>query len=652
MKTAKMTAPGILLGIYPERAMHRSWSRGRLSGLLARLPPARPGAQTSVESIRTLELGLAHRATERLQDRLQGLRAHMGREGCTDALVAESLAVLSLMCARTLNTAPYDSQLAAARILLEGHFAEMATGEGKTLAVALAAATAALTGIPVHIVTANDYLVMRDAAALRPLYTASGLSVGHVTSQLDSEARRAAYACDICYCTANELVFDYLRDRVSRPPRGDLEERAARLGRRAMHSHLLRGLCMAIIDEADSVLIDEARMPLVLSGPDPAQDAPLLREAWRLGCGLEPVRHFALDLTGCSARLTEAGRMILHERSGADTHRWLSQRHREDMVTLALAARHLLQIDRDYLVKDGAIHIIDPTTGRTGSGRSWARGLHQLVEVKEGIEPGVQAKPLVQITYQRFFARYLRLCGISGTLAESGSELARIYGKRVVAVPLRCGDRRKRLPPRVFARQASQFAAVVARVKELHASGQPVLIGTDSVKDSETLSRLLAACGLPHSVLNARQDRAEAGIIATAGRRGAITVATNMAGRGTDIVLGPGSADAGGLRVICCQQNVSRRIDRQLLGRCGRQGDPGSFETYVTLDGPLLADHWLARLHKACTRRPEARLPWLGALALRFVQLARERSDRRQREWLLRRDEETGEWLTFGGREQ
>jgi preprotein translocase subunit SecA len=652
MKTARLTAPGILLGIYPERAMHRSWSRGRLGSLLARLLPARLSAQTSVESIRTLEYGLAHHSTERLQDRLHALRAHMGCDGCTDALVAESLAVLSLMCARTLKTAPYDSQLVAARILVEGHFAEMATGEGKTLAVALAAATAALTGIPVHIVTANDYLVMRDAAALRPFYTALGLSVGHVTSQLDSEARRAAYACDICYCTANELVFDYLRDRVSRPPRADLEERAARLGKRAMHSPLLRGLCMAIIDEADSVLIDEARMPLVLSGPDSAWDARLLREAWRLGCGLEPGRHFILDLTGRSACLNEAGRMILRARAGTDTHGWLSQRHCEDMVTLALAARHLLQIDRDYLVKDGAIHIIDPTTGRTGSGRSWARGLHQLVEVKEGIEPGVQAKPLVQITYQRFFARYLRLSGISGTLAESGSELAHIYGKRVLTVPLRCGDRRKRLPPRVFARQAPQFAAVVARVKELNASGQPVLIGTDSVRDSETLSRLLASCALPHSVLNARQDHAEARIIATAGRRGAITVATNMAGRGTDIVLGPGSIDAGGLRVICCQQNVSRRIDRQLLGRCGRQGAPGSFETYITLDGPLLADHWLARLLRACLRRPETRLPRLGALALRIVQLARERSDRRQREWLLRRDEETGEWLAFGGREQ
>ena len=652
MKTAKMTTPGILLGIYPERSMHRSWSRSRFRSLLARLPQVRSSSQASVKSIRTLEYGLAHHPTERLQERLHNLRATMGRDGCTDALVAESLAVLSLMCARTLNTVPYDSQLVAAGILLDGHFAEMATGEGKTLAVALAAATAALTAIPVHIVTANDYLVMRDAAALRPFYTALGLSVGHVTSQLDSQARRAAYACDICYCTANELVFDYLRDRISRPPREDLEERAARLGRRAVHSGLLRGLCMAIIDEADSVLIDEARMPLVLSGPDSARDASLLREAWRLGCALETGRDFVLDSNGRSARLTAAGRIILRRLSAADARGWLSQRHCEDMVALALAARHLLQIDRDYLVKDGAVHIIDPTTGRTASGRSWARGLHQLVEVKEGMEPGVQAKPLVQITYQRFFTRYLRLCGISGTLAESRSELARIYGTRVVAVSLRCGDRRKRLPSRVFVRQAPQFAAIVARVKELNANAQPVLIGTDSVCDSETLSRLLAACGLPHAVLNARQDRAEATIIATAGRRGAITVATNMAGRGTDIVLGPGSADAGGLHVICCQQNCSRRIDRQLLGRCGRQGDPGSFETYITLDGPLLADHWLGRLLKAWAPRPESRHPWLGALALRLAQLARERCDHRQREWLLRRDEETAEWLTFGGREK
>ncbi|MGQ0752036.1 MAG: preprotein translocase subunit SecA [Betaproteobacteria bacterium] len=654
MRTARLATPGILLGTYPERETQPLSWRGVLRSLVTRLPlqgRASTRMTADLDLIRTLTRSLACRSSEELLGRVRTLRAHLGREGCTDTLVTESLALASIACARTLQTAPYDTQLIAARLLLEGRLAEMATGEGKTLAVGLAAATAALAGIPVHVVTANDYLVKRDAAALRPLYAALGLSVGDVTPQLDSEARRAAYACDITYCTAKELVFDYLRDRASWPPRQDLEERAVRLGTPGLRPRLLRGLCMAIIDEADSVLIDEARMPLVLSRAASACDGPALRAAWGLCHALEPERHFVIAVPDHSVRLTEAGRMFLRVKSGAGGCGWLSQRHCEDVVTLALTAAYLLKSGRDYLVRDDAIHIIDPTTGRTASGRAWARGLHQFVELKESIEPGVQTEPLIQITYQRFFARYLSLCGISGTLAESRSELARVYGKRVVAVPLRCVDRRKRLPSRAFARQPAQLAAVVARVRELNARGQPVLVGMDSVTDSEALSRLLKASGLRHAVLNARQDRDEASIIATAGHHGAITVATNMAGRGTDIILGPASAEAGGLHVICCQQNPARRIDRQLLGRCGRQGDPGSFEVYIALDGPLLAHHWLARLLRARTRRPELTRASLGAMALRFAQRARERSDRKQREWLLRRDEETGEWLAFSGRQ-
>jgi preprotein translocase subunit SecA len=655
MKAAtRLSAPGIVLGSYPERrepALSSPWMRGAAAFFARCGLPGQGVDRALVTTIRGIEQEIARQSDETLQRRTLALRAQLARSGFADAPVAETLAIAAVRCGRILGSVPYDTQLIAARIMLDGQLAEMATGEGKTLAVALTAATAALAGIPVHVVTANDYLVKRDAATLRPLFDALGLTVGEILPEQDLSIRRAAYACDIAYCTAKELVFDYLRDRVAQPRRHELEERAARLARPGAPRRLLRGLCMAIIDEADSVLIDEARMPLVLSQPARNRESAPFTHAWRLSMELRPGGDFTVDSGTRSARLTESGRDRLHARAKAGAFQWPTQRHCEDVVSVALAARHLLQPGRDYLVKDAAVHIIDPTTGRTAHGRSWAQGLHQLVEIKEGLDPGPQPEPLVQITYQRFFPRYLRLCGVSGTLVECRDELARIYGRQVITVPLRGPNRRKRLPPRAFTRQEAQRNAVVARVGELHARGQPILVGTSSVTESEALSRLLAAAGLRHAVLNARQDRKEAQIIAAAGSRGAITVATNMAGRGTDIILGPESAEAGGLHVICCQQNAARRIDRQMVGRSARQGDPGSAEMYIALDGPLLAHHWLARLLRICTVGAEMRHSWLGVLALRLAQRAKESSEKTQRKLLLRREAETDDWLAFSGRE-
>ena len=654
MRAAKLGAPGIVLGNYPERrqtAARFPWISG-IAGTFAhwRLRKRRIDQQL-IAGTRSIESAIAGQSDQALHDRIRLLRANLPHGDFSDAYTTEALAIASVMCRRTLSTVPYDTQLIAARIMLDGHLAEMATGEGKTLAVALTAATAAFAGIPVHVVTANDYLVGRDASMLRPLFHALGLTVGEITPEHDLSARRAAYACDVTYCTAKELVFDYLRDRVAQPRRPDLEERAAGFGRPGVQRRLLRGLCMAIIDEADSVLIDEARMPLVLSQPMPARDVTPFKHAWHLCMELEAGKDFTTDVRARHTQLTESGRAGLRARAAAGDFKWLTQRHCEDAVTLALTARHLLEAERDYLVKDGRVRIIDPTTGRTASGRSWAQGLHQLVEIKEGIAPSPRIEPLTQITYQRFFPRYLRLCGVSGTLVECRDELARIYGQQVRTVPLRRTSRRRLLRPRAFTRQRALYDAVAARVAELHGHGQPVLIGTNSVSESEALSRALAASGLQHAVLNARQDRDEAQIIAAAGRKGTITVATNMAGRGTDIVLDPEGAEAGGLHVICCQQNTARRIDRQLIGRCARQGDPGSAETYIALDGPLLAHHWLARFLRICTRGLEMRHSWLGALALNLAQHAKERGDRTERKLLLRQEEERGNWFAFSGRE-
>jgi preprotein translocase subunit SecA len=654
MKASRVAAPGIVLGSYPERH-HQAVSSALLRFLAEGLPRWRETRlarhHRCLALVRGFERELAGASAETLRGRTFALRAHLARDGFTEARAAEALAIVSMTCGAILGSVPYDTQLMAARVMLDGHLAEMATGEGKTLAAALTAAIAALAGIPVHVVTANDYLVARDAAALHPLYQALGLTAGAVVQNMDAAARRAAYACDVTYCTAKELVFDYLRDRLAAPRRSELEEHAAHLAAAPAPAKLLRGLCMAIIDEADSVLIDEARVPLILSGVQPGQDAAPFHHGWRLSAQLEAGVHFSLDAATRSARLTAAGCGRLKALIAQDSHPWPTARHCQDIVVMALTARHLLERGRDFLAKDGRVEIIDETTGRTAQGRSWSHGLHQLVEIKEGCAPSPQISPLVQITYQRFFQRYLRLCGLSGTLRESRYEVLKVYGRQIAPVPLRCPDRRRLLPPRVFTRRDAQWSAVVARVQELHVCGRPVLIGTGSVSESEALSRRLQSAGLPHAVLNARQDRHEAAIIAAAGAAGAITVSTNMAGRGTDIILRGTSAAAGGLHVICCQQNAARRIDRQLMGRCARQGDPGSAETYIALDGVLLARHWLSRLVKRCTRREEMRHSWLGALALRLAQREEEHRQRMERESLMRRDEEIGDWFAFSGPE-
>ena len=654
MRTFNVPAPGILLGRYPERR-DRSMAASSIKALLTQCVSWR-GHRTAryerfVSRAHALAKHWADESKNARRARMTTLRAGLGRHGFTDELLAQAFAMVALECKRELGIAPFGTQLMAARIMLDNHLAEMATGEGKTLAAAIAAAAAALAGVPVHVITSNDYLVARDASALGPLYGALGLTTGRVTQDMDASARRDAYARDITYCTAKELVFDYLRDGIARSRRSDLEERAVRLGATGAPGTLLRGLCLAIVDEADSILIDEARVPLILSHTPPggADPAPY-RQAWILSAELAPGTDFILDPETRRARLTEAGGIHLRNRIADDPAPWLTGRHCEDAVMTALVARHILQRNRDYLVRAGKVLIIDENTGRAAMGRAWSQGLHQVVEIKEDCPASTPAAPVAQITYQRFFPRYLRLCGMSGTLMESRGELLSIYDLGVIRLPLRLPSRRALLPARVFATRPGQWAGVVARIRELHAQGRPVLVGTDSVRDSEELSKQLAAAGLPHTVLNARQDENEARIIAAAGVRGAITVATNMAGRGTDIALGTGVEKLGGLHVISCQQNAVRRIDRQLIGRCARQGAPGSAETFVTLDGPLLKGRWPTCLTNAPGE--VQRLRWPGVLLFRITQWGIDHRQRQERRMLLRRDKEINRWLAFSGPEE
>jgi preprotein translocase subunit SecA len=591
MRAAQLPMPGALWGRYPER---RERSR--------EAPLPMPRARRYGAFVRKVQcMDLRTLSDAALAARVTGLRQRLAQEGLGEPAMVLALAITGEFAARELGMRPHAVQLYAARAMLDERLAEMATGEGKTLAAALAAAVAALARVPVHVVTVNDYLARRDGEQLRAFYARLGLATGIVTQQMDAVSRRAAYACDITYCTAKELVFDYLRDCTVRGrDAGTLHER---IGGLAPQRTVLRGLCMAIIDEADSVLLDEARVPFILSRAGAQQGRPEhFERALALAARLEQGRDFSLDAELRSAELTHAGREALAVSAQHADRLWALPRYREEAVSLALCALRLFHRDRDYLVRDARVEIIDATTGRTAPGRAWSRGLHQMIELKEGCSPGRVLETAAEITYQRFFSRYLRVCGMSGTLSEGRRELAQVYGLRVARVPLRNPSLRRVLPTRVFSSAHARWAFVVQRSRDLRDAGRAVLIGTDSVADSQALSEAMHAAGLEHVLLNARHDRAEAEIVAAAGAPGGITVATSMAGRGTDIALDPQVARRGGLHVILCQANPSPRIDRQFLGRCARRAEPGSCETLHVLDARLprrgaeLSPAWLARL--------------------------------------------------------
>lgn len=647
-----LPVPGLLWGIYPERHDSLGQDKSHLPNWL-RLLFDRIGAIESrcnarfVALVRAREAALRTLPDGKCAAAVLALKLVLQRDGFQDAHVAEAFALFCLECSRMLGLQLYDTQLVAGRIVLDNRLAEMATGEGKTLAVALAAASSAMAGIPTHVITANDYLVMRDADLMRPVYAAFGLSVGTVTQGQDPDSRRNAYACDITYCTAKELAFDYLRDSVGRN-RDPLHRRVEALAGHA-HNSLLRGLCMAIVDEADSILIDEARVPLILSeATHNQQEQDYFSQALALAGLMNEAEDFQLDQVAFSARLTGKGRESLEQAAAGLEPLWHNRLHREDTICTALAALHLYRNGHHYLIRDGKALIIDENTGRIAQGRMWSRGLHQLIELKEGCKPSAALATAAQITFQQFFPRYLRLGGLSGTLHESRGELFEAYGLAVRRAPLRRPCQRKTIVTRLFADHQALWDALASRIAELSQAGQPVLIGTESVSDSETLSRHLTEAGLPHAVLNARNDKHEADIVARAGMAGAVTVTTNMAGRGTDIPLGEGVAALGGLHIICCQLNAARRIDRQLAGRCARQGDPGSVEICLSLQTRLLQQNlprWLIGLlrHRAPV------LPgWLARMLFAYVQMLEEGRHFRYRKVLREQAEKMSRQLSFG----
>jgi len=651
--------------VYPERAesVPEGWLDEfgeRVSGTVSRNLSARRALRTDIVA-RVRQYGTEFDALDRdaLRQSACDLGRSLRRDGFRDALVARAFALISRAADLTLGMRPFDVQLLGGWVLLQGMVAEMETGEGKTLTATLPACTAALAGVPVHVITVNDYLVTRDAGQMRPIYEALGLTVGVVTEEQSPAERQAAYARSVTYGTNKTIVFDYLRDRIALGSRNSslrlqLEKLAGDGSR--VRRLLLRGLNFAIIDEADSVLVDEARTPLIISAPSGSDDEE--RVALQ---GIEIARQLNIDddfMTVAAEHkvvLTESGQQHLDRLCAELGGVWSGLMRREELATQALAALHLFRRDEHYLVRDDKIQIIDEYTGRIMADRSWERGLHQLIEAKEGCKITAQKEPLARISYQRFFRRYLHLAGMTGTAAEVRGELGAVYGLTSVRIPTNRPSCRSVLPERVHATEDDKWSAIADRVRQIHASGCPVLLGTRSVAASERASSELQRLNLEHRVLNAKQDREEADIIASAGEHGCITIATNMAGRGTDIKITAEVAAIGGLHVILSERHDSERIDRQLAGRCARQGDPGVFEPILSIEDPimsLVSRPLRAAVAAAMARLSPARAEKLGSLSIRLAQRHAERSHSRVREALLKMDQQIGKLLAFSGRNE
>ena len=488
-----------------------------------------------------------------------------------DALLPEAFAVAREGAKRVLGLYPFHVQIMGGIVLHEGNIAEMKTGEGKTLTATMPVYLNAISGKGVHVITVNEYLSKRDATEMGQLYNWLGCSVGINNSEMSPDEKRQAYQADIMYSTNSEIGFDYLRDNMAVYKEDQVQ----------------RGLNYAIVDEVDSILIDEARTPLIISGPGTGT-SKLYKQTDRFVKQLKNEADYKIDLESKTVSLTDEGikkaEKYFNLKNLYDPENTALTHHLDQ----ALRANYIMLLDKDYVVSDGEVLIVDSFTGRVMQGRRFSDGLHQAIEAKEGVKIQEENKTMANITYQNLFRMYSKLAGMTGTAKTEQEEFREIYNMETITIPTNRPVARKDEPDLLYPTLQSKFAAVVKRIKSLHAKGQPILVGTVAVETSEYLSHLLDQEHIPHVVLNAKNHAKEADIIKNAGQRGAVTIATNMAGRGTDIKLGPGVRELGGLAVIGTERHESRRIDNQLRGRSGRQGDPGLSQFYLSLEDDLM----------------------------------------------------------------
>jgi preprotein translocase subunit SecA len=525
-----------------------------------------------------------------------GLR-YRARSGETlDHLLPEAFALVREAGRRRLGMRHFEVQILGGAAIHHRSIVEMQTGEGKTLTATLPLYLAALEGKGAHLATVNDYLARRDAEWMGPIYEALGMTVGIIQAQQQQDDRRKAYACDVTYGTANEMGFDFLRDR--------LLKRTLAAGQQDLFGQMLgasangksdqpvqRELHFMLVDEADSILIDEARTPLIISAL-PGEDEKIAAEAYRWAAEVQTTfvedDHYEYDHDDREVNLTLSGRQLVRQLETPEAMDRLPLSTIYEYIQRAIKVKREMFLDRHYVVRDGEIVIVDEFTGRLSEGRKWRAGIHQAVEAQEGVEITFATNQAARITVQDLFLRYARLGGMTGTASSSSRELRKIYKVHVEPIPTNRPPIRKQMPTLVFGTAEQKWDAIVQDALAHLAQHRPVLIGTRSIDKSEKLAALLAANGATPTILNARHVEREADIVSAAGQAGKLTVATNMAGRGTDIKLGPGVAELGGLHVICSELHEAQRIDRQLIGRCGRQGDPGTYRQFLALDDEIL----------------------------------------------------------------
>jgi preprotein translocase subunit SecA len=557
--------------------------------------------QRQAREIRDASEQLGSLSDKELSSRLQQLKALVRRhQRLPDERLIEGFALIVEAAARSIQMRAYEVQIVGALALEQGFVAEMATGEGKTLTAALALVVSGWVGLPCHLITANEYLALRDALRLKPFFAFCGLSVGGVTASMEATERCRAYSQDIVYITAKELLADFLRDRLLHLDSPNAEQRNIRSllkGRVRGRSPVTRGIYRAIVDEADSVLIDEAITPLILSQ---AHQVPSVEQACRQAFALAEQmiekQDYKIDQRRRTVQLAAAGKLRAQEWSRDLPPFYRPRERHRELVLTALTANIFFQRDVDYLIDEDRVVIVDELTGRMMPDRSWRLGLQQAIEVREQLPVTDPSETLAQMSFQNFFRRFERLSGLTGTAKETASELWTIYRLPLATIPLNRPSLRQRNPISLHLSKADRWRAICGDIEQSYASRQPVLVGTRSIADSQHLAAQLVARQLPFNLLNAIQHQEEAAIIATAGQQGQITIATNMAGRGADILLGPGVCELGGLKVILSEPHESKRIDRQLEGRCARQGLPGIVCYYSSSEDSLLMKYLPAPL--------------------------------------------------------
>ncbi|MBC8218031.1 MAG: hypothetical protein H8E73_06155 [Planctomycetes bacterium] len=637
------------------RGLDAAWNAG--VGLLDRLVPRYRGLTRRVERILVLEKCFSEIADSKIRQEAGKLREVFRRHRDTPSELERSFALVREVAFRQIGEKPFPVQIAGALALEHGYIAEMATGEGKTLACTMPVTVAGWRGRGCHVITVNDYLAKRDAEWMGKIYRFCGLTVAYIEQQTPAAERKAAYMADVTYCTNKEASADFLRDRLLlgrlRGLSSTLAAKIAAGGGQVTDRLVQRGLHYAIVDEADSILIDESVTPLIISGhaPNPEQ-IDSFRQASEIADQLKLQIDYRINDRYREVELTSRGETHLEELTSDLGGLWKASRRRLEMVNQALTAKELYLRDKHYVVDDDKVVIVDEFTGRLMPDRSWRDGLHQAVEAKERVEVNPPKDTYARISFQRFFRMYNKLSGMTGTATEATSEFWQIYQLPVVRIPTNRPCIRKNLPTIVLPTEAAKWTRIVREIGRIHEIERPILVGTRSVRASEHLSRLLEAENLDYQVLNAVYHRQEAQIVAGAGQAGQITVATNMAGRGTDIKLGRGVAQLGGLHVLGAEPNESARIDRQLFGRGARQGDPGSAQGIFSLEDEIVARYAKnagAYLRRRCANTRGDSSSRLVRSVFHLAQFRAERLALRRRRSVLRTDHWLDEQLGFAG---